>query len=66
MREPIPDNPEPVENLPLRFCSPVPHSLVRVQRYRTTRKYILVCEQKESGATDGSCALVSTTWISTH
>lgn len=65
MREPIPDNPEPVENLSLRFCSPVPDSLVRVQRCRTTRKYILVHEQK-SGATDGGYALVSTTWISIH
>jgi len=60
MREPIPDNPEPVENLSLRFCSSVPDSLVRVQRCRTTRKYILVHEQKERGATDGGCAMVST------
>lgn len=63
MREPISDNPEPVENLSSRFCSPLPNSLVRVQRSRTT---ILVHEQRGPGATDGGYALVSTTWISTH
>lgn len=66
MRKAITDNTELVENLSLRFCSPVPDSLVRVQRCRTTEKYILIHEQKEDGAIDGDCTLVSTTWIFTH